>query len=135
MKSSKDNYYIRIAEAAAHGSSCPKRQFGAVIVKDDRVVSTGYNGPAKGEPNCCDNGECRCELHGEKCTAVHAEMKAIINCDPIDMKGATIYMAGFENRKPINNPQPCDICRRVIMDAGITRIVTKGNLKYGDSVG
>ena len=81
---SKDAYYLEIAKAVAMRSTCLRRQYGAVIVKNDRIISTGYNGSARGEPNCCDIGECWRESHGiphgeqyEKCVAVHAEDNAI----------------------------------------------------------
>lgn len=82
---SKDDYYLGIARAVSMRSTCLRRQYGAVIVKNDRIVSTGYNGAAIGEPNCCDVGRCWREMnnipHGERyeeCVAVHAEANAII---------------------------------------------------------
>ena len=114
MRPNKISYYIGIAEAVAKRSTCLRRQYGAVIVKDDRIISTGYNGAARGEPNCCDEGVCWREAHDiphgqqyEKCRAVHAEANAIINANPSDMIGATLFLAGFENGKPINIPHPC----------------------------
>lgn len=131
MRPSKDDYYIRVARVIAKRSTCLRRQYGAVVVKDDRIVSTGYNGSAKGEENCCDIGKCiREELHiphgkeYEKCKAVHAEMNAVINGNASDMKGATLYLAGFEYGKPIKNAAPCELCSRVIINAGIVKIVT-----------
>lgn len=83
---SKDEYYLSIAAAVARRSTCLRRQYGAVIIKNDEIISTGYNGAARGEPNCCDTGECWREAnnipHGEqyeKCVAVHAEQNAIIS--------------------------------------------------------
>ena len=112
---SKENYYLDIAEAAlerstylsiaaevARRSTCLRRQYGAVIVKNDEIVATGYNGAPRGDENCCDVGSCWRERnnipHGEqyeKCVAVHAEQNAIINADPDKMQGATAYIVGY----------------------------------------
>lgn len=130
IRPSKDEYYIRIARDVARRSTCIRRQYGAVLVKDDLIISTGYNGSARGEENCCDVGECWRETHDiphgqqyEKCRAIHAEMNAV-NHARTDTKGATLYLAGFENGKPIRNPKPCEICSRVLKNEGIVRIVT-----------
>lgn len=124
---SKDEYYLRIAGAVALRSTCIRRQYGAVIVKDDRIISTGYNGSARGEANCCDTGECWREAHGiphgqqyEKCVAVHAEDNAISQAGR-DAIGATLYLAGFEGGKIIT-AQPCLMCARKIKNAGIARM-------------
>lgn len=131
MRPSKYEYYLGIAEAVAKRSTCLRRQYGAVIVKDDRIISTGYNGSARGEDNCCDKGVCWREEHNiphgqqyEKCQAVHAEANAIINADPSDMIGATLYLAGFENGEKISNPAPCEMCRRLITNAQLYKIQT-----------
>lgn len=130
IRPSKDEYYIRIARDVAKRSTCLRRQYGAVLVKDDVIISTGYNGSARGEENCCDNGECWREAHQvphgeqyEKCKAVHAEMNAVINAKT-DTKGSVLYLAGFENGRSLQNVQPCDLCSRVIKNAGITKVVT-----------
>lgn len=98
---SKEEYYFNIALAVAMRSTCLRRKYGAVIVKDDHIISTGYNGSARGEQNCTDVGLCLREEqnipHGERyelCQAVHAEANAILNADPADMIGATLYLAG-----------------------------------------
>lgn len=131
---SKKEYYLNIAGAIAQRSTCLRRQYGAVIVKDDRIVSTGYNGSARNEPNCCDSGQCWREAHGiphgeryELCKAVHAEENAIINANPADMVGATLYLAGYENGKPIRTPQPCMQCKRRIQNAQIAEVVVNSN--------
>jgi len=128
---SKRNYYLEIARAVALRSTCLRRQYGAVIVKDDEIVSTGYNGSARGDVNCCDTGECyrkaRNIPHGEqyeKCAAVHAEQNAIISASRKDMIGATLYLFGSESGEPILDPCPCEICMRMIQNAGIASIVT-----------
>ena len=127
----KDQYYIGIAEAVAKRSTCIRRQYGAVIVKNDRIVSTGYNGSPRNETNCCDLGSCWREDHGiphgeryEKCMAVHAEMNAIINANPADMIGATLYLAGVEDGKQIEKPEPCLLCEKMIRNAQIRMVVS-----------
>lgn len=129
---SKDEYYLGIAQAVAKRSTCIRRQYGAVIVKDDRIISTGYNGSARGKDNCCDKGVCWREQnhipHGEqyeKCQAVHAEANAIINGNPSDMIGATLYLAGFEDGKLIEEPKPCMMCERLITNARIEKVINK----------
>ena len=129
---SKDEYYLQIAATVSLRSTCIRRQYGAVIVKDDRIISTGYNGSARGETNCCDVGECWREAHGiphgqqyEKCVAVHAEDNAISQAGR-EALGATLYLAGFENDKAID-ANPCLMCRRKIKNAGITRVVLRGD--------
>ena len=100
---SKKDYYLDIAAAVAKRSTCLRRQYGAVIVKNDEIVATGYNGAPRGEDNCCDVGVCWREAHGiphgeqyEKCVAVHAEQNAILSASRRDMMGSTLYLAGFE---------------------------------------
>ena len=126
---SKQEYYLSIAAEVAKRSTCLRRQYGAVIVTNDEIVSTGYNGAPRGEANCCDVGECWRERNGiphgeqyEKCVAVHAEQNAIISASRRDMLGGTLYLAGFENGKPIENAVPCLICQRLIKNAGIAKI-------------
>jgi dCMP deaminase len=120
-------------------STCLRRFYGAVIVKDRVIVSTGYNGSPRGEANCIDIGVCAREKmqvpKGERyelCVGVHAEQNAIINGDPIKMKGATIYIAGFEHDGSFADGQPCLLCRRMIKNAMLGRVVyldRKGNMK------
>ena len=128
---SKTRYYLDIAAAVSARSTCLRRQYGAVIVKNDTIVSTGYNGTARNRANCCDIGECYRAAnnipHGEqyeKCQAVHAEANAIINASREEMNGATLYLAGFENGTRLKSPQPCEMCQRLIINAGIRRVIT-----------
>lgn len=127
----KSEYFLNIAEAVAKRSTCLRRQYGAVIVKDDVIVSTGYNGSPRGAANCCDSGGCWRDAnnvpHGERyelCMAVHAEANAIINGDREDMRGATLYLAGLENGKRLANPKPCLMCERLITNAQIASVVS-----------
>lgn len=137
---SKDEYYLSIAEAVLARSTCLRRKYGAVIVKDDEIIATGYNGSPRGEANCCDVGKCYREAqgipHGERyeaCVATHAEANAIISASRRDTIGATLYLAGQEgNGNPIADISPCVMCQRLIKNAGIIRIVTRqtdGGLK------
>ena len=135
----KDEYYLSIAASVAKRSTCLRRQYGAVIIKNDEIISTGYNGAARGEPNCCDTGECWREAnnspHGEqyeKCVAVHAEQNAIISAARRDMLGSTLYLAGFDMNGEIASPRPCIICGRLIKNAGIVEVVSRdsdGNIE------
>lgn len=135
MRPDKHQYYLNIAEQVAKRSTCLRRQYGAVIVNNDEIISTGYNGSARGEKNCCDVGECWREAHGiphgeqyEKCVAVHAEQNAIISASRKDMIGSTLYLVGFENGTLID-AQPCLICRRMIRNAGIQNVIRGTGLK------
>ena len=119
---SKIDTYLNVAEAFAYRSTCLKRKYGAVIVKDDVVVSTGYNGSPRGYTNCCDTGSCpRIErnLHQgqgyELCRAIHAEQNAIIQAAKlgVSIEGATLYCTH----------QPCVICAKMIVNSGIRRVV------------
>lgn len=124
----KDEYYLGIAKAVSARSTCLRRQYGAIVVKDDRIISTGYNGSARGEKNCCDVGECWREAHGiphgeqyEKCVGVHAEDNAISQAGR-EAIGGVLYLAGIENGKLID-AAPCLMCERKIKNAGIARVV------------
>lgn len=131
MRPDKITYYLDIAAKVASRSTCIRRQYGAVIVKNDSIVSTGYNGAPRGETNCIDVGKCyRAEHdipHGEqyeKCRAVHAEANAILSASPGQMHGATLYLAGFEECERLKRPAPCEMCRRLIANAGIRTVIS-----------
>ncbi len=119
-----DEYFMNMAELASRRSTCLRRQVGAVIVKDNQVLATGYNGAPKGVPNCCDLNEClREKLHipsGERhelCRAVHAENNAITQCavNGVSCKGAIMYVTA----------SPCNMCLKQIINAGIVKIIAK----------
>lgn len=137
---SKDEYYLDIAEAVADRSTCIRRKYGAVIVKNDRIIATGYNGAPRGEDNCCDLGACERERlnisKGERyelCRAVHAEQNAIISASGTEMTGAVMYIAGREaNGSGYANPSPCLICARLIKNAGIESVI--GRIDKGNNV-
>lgn len=130
---SKKEYYLGLAKAASERSTCIRRKYGAIIVNNDEVIATGYNGAARGCINCCDIGKCyRMEHnipHGEqyeKCVAVHAEQNAIISASRKDMLGATLYIAGFEGGEEFD-AVPCKICSRMILNSGIKKIISIGS--------
>ena len=128
---SKDEYYLDIARAVAKRSTCLRRQYGAVIVKNDEIVATGYNGAPRGVTDCLTTGECWREKHrvphGERyeaCISVHAEQNAIISAARSEMIGAKMYLAGFGSGIEIGDPAPCVLCARMIVNAGIDEVVT-----------
>lgn len=129
VRESKKARYLNIAAEVAKGSTCLRRGYGCIIVKEDEVIATGYNGAPRGEPNCCDVGTCwRAENnipHGEryeKCCAVHAEANAIISAARRDMIGSTMYLVGLEDGRRID-AKPCEICAKLIKNAGIKEVI------------
>lgn len=131
MRPSKDEYYLKIADAVLRRSTCLRRKYGAVLVKNDEIVSTGYNGSPRGEKNCCDTGKCEREEQGipkgeryELCCAIHAEDNAITSAGRDKALGATLYIVGRNTMDDsLANPAPCMMCRRKIVNAGIKRVV------------
>ena len=130
----KENYYLDIAETVLERSTCLRRCYGAIIVKNDEIVSTGYNGAPRGRRNCMDLGYCAREAmqvpSGERyelCRSVHAEMNAIISAARRDTLGATLYLAGREAKSGelLHDATSCSMCRRVIINAGIDRVVIR----------
>lgn len=140
MRISKHQYYLNIAEAVAARATCLHRQYGAVLVKNDIIIATGYNGAPRGEPNCCDRKVCArdaCELPTDpgaathlykydSCVAVHAEQNAMLCASPQDMKNATLYLATTD---PTVDPVPCNICNRMIKNAGIGQVITRKTIR------
>lgn len=131
MRPDKDEYYLNIAKAISTRSTCLRRQYGAVIVNNDIIIATGYNGGVRGGVNCCDKGKCpRQDLpHNSgdysQCYGVHAEQNAIISPSRTSMIGATMYLYGSENGHDVENVEPCPICKKMICNSGITTLVTK----------
>ncbi len=133
-RTSKENYYLDIAESVLERSTCLRRKYGAIIVRNDEIISTGYNGAPRGRKNCSDLGRCtREELRipsGERyelCRSVHAEANAIISAARRDMLGAALYMACRDPKTGalIPGSSSCSMCRRLIINAGITRVVIR----------
>ena len=131
---SKENYYLDIADAALQRSTCLRRTYGAIVVKEDEIVSTGYNGAPRGRVNCSDLGRCTREAmnipSGERyelCRSVHAEANAIISAARRDMLGGTLYLVGrtAADNALVADATPCAMCRRLILNAGIQRVVAR----------
>lgn len=130
----KENYYLDIAETVLERSTCLRRCYGAIIVNNDEIVSTGYNGAPRGRKNCMDLGCCTREAmrvpSGERyelCRSVHAEMNAIISAARRDTLGSTLYLAGREAKtgELLHDTTSCSMCRRLIINAGIERVVIR----------
>lgn len=127
---SKIDTYLNCAEVFAYRSTCLKRKYGAVIVKDDIVISTGYNGSPRGFDNCCDLGTCpridRNMHQGEGygiCRAIHAEANALLNCSRQQTIGADLYLVGINpNDNSIHEAKPCPLCARTIIQASINNV-------------
>ena len=127
---SKIDTYLNCAETFAYRSTCIKRKYGAVIVKDDVVISTGYNGSPRGFENCCDLGECprmKLDMHqGEgygMCRAIHAEANALLNCSRQQTIDADLYLTSINPAdNSIHEAKPCPICARTIIQAGIRKV-------------
>ena len=128
------DYYLDIAETVSERSTCIRRRYGAIIVKNDVIISTGYNGAPRGRKNCVDLGRClRDEMNipsGERyelCRSVHAEANAIISASRRDMIGATIYLVGRDARtnELLSDAMSCSMCKRQIINAGIEKVVIR----------
>ncbi len=139
VRTDKINYYLDIAQTVAQRSTCLRRKYGAVIVKNDEIISTGYNGAPRGCSNCTDLGKCkREELNipsGERyelCRSVHAEQNAIISASRRDMVGATLYLSGFDAKtgKTLPIAEPCSMCKRFILNSGVTQVVMRKNKDF-----
>lgn len=133
-RTSKQNYYLDIADSVLERSTCLRRKYGAIIVRNDEIISTGYNGAPRGRRNCSDLGVCTRETlkipSGERyelCRSVHAEQNAIINASRSEMLGATLYLVGLENRTGgyVEAAAPCSLCKRMIINAGIERVIVR----------
>ena len=131
---SKRNYYLGIAQTVLERATCLRRVYGAIIVKNDEIISTGYNGAPRGRKNCVDLGFCtREELQvprGERyelCRSVHAEANAIISASRRDMVGGTIYLVGRDARTHalLGDATSCAMCRRQIINAGLEKVVIR----------
>ena len=126
-------YYLGIAEAVSKRSTCLSKRYGAVVVKDNVVRSTGFNGAPKGRKNCTDIGYCprlannvkRGTDYSTSCRSVHGEMNAIINASPEELKDATLYLYGYDRAKNemVKDANCCPICKRLIINAGIKDVV------------
>lgn len=128
MRRGKANYYLDLAEVVAQRGTCLRKKYGAVLVKNDEVISTGYVGAPRGRRNCCDIGECiRSKLNiprGERyelCRSVHAEANAIISASRDKMIGSSLYLTGIEvdTGNYVKDAICCSMCKRMVINAGI----------------
>lgn len=132
----KTNYYLDMAEVALERGTCLRRNFGAVIVKNDEIISTGYTGAPRGRKNCCDLGYCLREklnvARGERyelCRSVHAEQNAIISASRDKMIDADLYLVGkdYKTGTYVEKASPCMLCKRFVINAGIKRVIAREN--------
>ncbi|MBO6150597.1 MAG: cytidine/deoxycytidylate deaminase family protein [Clostridium sp.] len=130
----KINYYLDLAEMVSQRSTCLRRRYGAVIVNNDEVVSTGYNGAPRGRKNCTEVGWCIREKlkipRGERyeiCRSVHAEANAIISAARDRMLGASLYLTGVDAQtgEYVANSSSCSMCKRQVINAGITKVYVR----------
>jgi len=131
---SKENYYLDIAQTVSERSTCLRRRFGAIIVKNDSIISTGYNGAPRGRKNCDDLGYCFREKLGiprgeryEMCRSVHAEANAIIAAPREQMLGSTLYMVctSPETGEVMGGTTSCMMCKKLAINAGIEKLVVR----------
>jgi dCMP deaminase len=130
----KHNYYLDICETVLGRGTCLRRNFAAIIVKNDEIISTGYSGAPRGRANCSDLGFCRREelkvprgTRYELCRSVHAEQNAIISSRRQDMLGSTLYLVGKEKatNELVENAAPCSLCKRFIINSGINKVIIR----------
>lgn len=130
----KENYYLDIADAVLNRSTCMRRKYGAIIVKNDEILSTGYNGAPRGRVNCTALGYCNREQLNipsgqryELCRSVHAEANAIISASRRDMVGSTLYLVGrdAQSGELLGDATSCAMCRRQVINAGISRVIIR----------
>ena len=134
QRMSKDKYYLNIADAVLDRSTCLRRKYGAIIVKNDEILSTGYNGAPRGRVNCSELGYCNREQlripsgqRYELCRSVHAEANAIISAARRDMIGGTLYLVGRDaaTNELLSDAMSCSMCKRQIINAGIDRVIIR----------
>ncbi|MEJ6949753.1 deoxycytidylate deaminase [Natronospora cellulosivora (SeqCode)] len=127
----KKNYYLGIAEMVLERSTCLRKKYGAVLVNNDEIISTGYNGSPRGCTNCNEKGTCiRDELNVprgtkyELCAGVHAEQNALLSSSRQEMMGADLYLAckDSKNNTLISNTEPCNLCKKLIINSGIKKV-------------
>lgn len=131
---SKENYYLDIAQTVSERSTCLRKRYGAIIVKNDVIVSTGYNGAPRGRKNCSDIGFCMRENLGiprgeryELCRSIHSEANAIISASREQMLGSTLYLCCTDPKtgEVVGGTNSCMMCKRMIINAGISKVVIR----------
>jgi dCMP deaminase len=130
----KHNYYLDICETVLERGTCLRRNFAAIIVKNDEIISTGYSGAPRGRKNCCDLGYCKREqlniprgTRYELCRSVHAEQNAVISARRQDMIGSILYLVGKEQKNGdyVENASSCSLCKRFIINSGIEKVIIR----------
>lgn len=134
MRRDKMNYYLDIAQTVLKRGTCLRRNYGAIIVKNDEIIATGYTGAPRGRENCIDLGYCERSRRNvprgqryEICRSVHAEANAIISASRRDMIGADLYLVGeeYETGLIVEGASSCAMCKRMVINAGIDRIIIR----------
>ena len=137
MRRDKTNYYLDIAETVSKRGTCLRRNFGAIIVKNDEIISTGYTGAPRGRKNCSDLGFCRREqlniprgTRYELCRSVHAEANCIISASRRDMIDSSLYLVGVDAKtgELVRDANSCSMCKRLIINAGIKEIIIRDTI-------
>lgn len=134
----KINYYLDIAETVLKRGTCLRRNFGAIIVQNDEIISTGYTGSPRGTINCSDIDMCKRDMLNvprgtryELCRSVHAEANCIISASRKDMLGSTLYLVGKEmdeDNSYVENTNSCSMCKRLIINAGIKDVIIRDDI-------
>ncbi len=134
----KINYYLDIAQTVSERGTCLRRNYGAILVKNDEIISTGYTGAPRMRMNCIDMGRClREELHipsgqrYELCRSVHAEANCIISASRRDMMGSTLYLAcrDAKTNEILSGTNSCSMCKRLIINAGIKEVIVRDTME------
>lgn len=133
----KPNYYLDIAETVATRATCLRKKYGSVIVKNDQIIATGYNGAPRGRKNCSDLGYCTKkkllpdQRHGgyDACRSVHSEQNALISASREEMMGGTLYLVGYrtETHEYEKGAAPCMMCRKLMINAGLEKVIVRVN--------
>lgn len=133
---SKDDYYLNIAKAVSLRSTCLRRCYGAILVKNKEIIATGYNGAPRGAVNCCDTGFCARDAENaphnkgylDTCPSIHAETNCLLNVRRQDAVGSTLYLYGYDRKteKPVAPAEPCVMCKRLLQNCGVARVVGYG---------
>ena len=140
LRPTKIEYYLNLAKEVSTRSTCLRRKYGSILVKDDVIIATGYNGSPRGTINCNDLGYCRREQLGVKrgeqlqlCRAVHSEQNCIINASREQMIGSTLYLYGIEvsTNEIIKDLDSCQLCKKLIINSGIEKVIfARPNKQY-----
>lgn len=130
----KENYYLDIAETVIERGTCLRRNFGAIVVRNDEIISTGYTGAPRGRENCSDLGYCMRDKLGiprgeryEMCRSVHAEANCVISAARRDTIGGTLYLVGKDAKtgELVENANCCAMCKRLVINSGIEKVVVR----------